>query len=135
MNMRTLTRLSSRTYIRYGVGSVLALGSDLALFMIMLRLGLMPVAASALGYGLGIIVHWLISSRFVFADGAASTGPARTRQKGLFLGSALIGLGITTGIMTVGTMVGLMPIVAKLIAIVISFQATYMLRKAVVFTA
>lgn len=133
--MRTLTRLSSRTYIRYGVGSVLALGSDLALFMIMLRLGLMPVAASALGYGLGIIVHWLISSRFVFADGAASTGPARTRQKGLFLGSALIGLGITTGIMTVGTMVGLMPIVAKLIAIVISFQATYMLRKAVVFTA
>ncbi len=135
MDMRRLTRLSSRTYIRYGVGSVLALGSDLALFLVMLRLGFMPVAASAFGYGLGIIVHWLISSRFVFAEGAASAGAARTRQKGLFLGSALIGLGITTGIMTIATMVGLMPVVAKLIAIVISFQATYMLRKAVVFTA
>jgi putative flippase GtrA len=135
MDMRALTRLTSRTYVRYGIGSVLALGSDLALFMIMLRLGILPVAASALGYGLGIVVHWLVSSRFVFTDGTASTGPARTRQKGLFLGSALIGLGITTGIMTVAGMIGLLPIAAKLVAIIISFQATYALRKAVVFTA
>lgn len=130
-----LSRLPSFTYVRYGIGSMVALGSDLTLFTALLRLGMAPVHASALGYALGILVHWLISSRFVFAQGAAAGGMARARQKGLFLGSALIGLGLTTGIMTMGGMAGLSPMAAKLIAIAVSFQTTYLLRKSLVFTA
>jgi putative flippase GtrA len=121
------------TLIGYGLASVVALGSDMGLFLGLLAFGTPPVAASALSYGLGIIIHWLISSRVVFAHGAAPAGPARTRQKGLFVASALAGLAVTTAIVALGAAVGLVPLAAKLVAIVVSFQLTYMLRKSVVF--
>ena len=130
-----LGALASLTYVRYGIGSVVALGSDMGLFLLLMKAGLLPVTASALGYTLGIFVHWLISSRIVFASGAAESGPARTRQKALFVGSALIGLAITTAIVGLGHMAGLLPLVAKLSAIVVSFQTTYLLRKSFVFVA
>jgi putative flippase GtrA len=44
-----------------------------------------------------------------------------------------VGLGITTGIVGVGSRYGLDPRVAKGIAIIVSFQATYIVRRKVVF--
>ncbi|MBT2188537.1 GtrA family protein [Sphingobium nicotianae] len=129
-----MTGFLSQTYIRYGAASVVALGSDIGLFLLFLELGFSPMTASALGYGIGIGSHWLISSRLVFPDGAAPRGPERNRQKGLFVGSALVGLAVTTAFVTLGSLVGLMPIAAKLIAVVVSFQTTYMLRRAIVFS-
>ena len=129
-----MTGFLSLTYIRYGAGSVVALGCDIGLFLLLIRLGFSPTAASALGYGIGIGVHWLVSSRLVFPDGTAPRGAARNRQKGLFIGSALIGLAVTTAIVTIGSLIGLLPIAAKLVAVIISFQTTYMLRKAIVFS-
>ena len=133
--MSPLAPLLRQTWLRYGLASVVALGADVGLFMLFLHLGFGPAGASALGYGSGILVHWLISSRLVFAQGAAPRGSARTRQKGLFVGSALAGLAVTTAIVALGSRLGLMPLVAKGIAIAVSFQLTYMLRKAVVFAA
>ncbi len=133
--MARLGFLANARLVRYGIGSVVALCSDMGLFMALLRIGLHSVPASALGYTLGILVHWLVSSRLVFADTAAPAGPARTRQKALFVASALAGLAITTIIMTLAAALGLMPVVAKLVAIAVSFQATYMMRKAFVFVA
>jgi putative flippase GtrA len=127
--------LLGRTWVRYGIASVVALGSDIGLFLLFLGLGFAPAPASALGYSAGILVHWLISSRLVFAAGAAPRGPERTRQKGLFVGSALVGLAMTTGIVAVGSQLGLLPVAAKLAAIAVSFQTTYLLRKAVVFAS
>jgi len=127
--------LANATVVRYGIGSVVALCADMGLFIGLLDMGMPPVAASALGYSLGILVHWLISSRLVFAATAAPAGRARTRQKGLFVASALAGLAITTGIMAASELAGLIPLIAKLIAIIVSFQATYMMRKAFVFVA
>jgi len=120
-------------YLRYGAASAVALGSDMGLFLLFLRAGLEPAPASALGYSVGILVHWLISSRLVFSEGAAPRGPERTRQKGLFVGSALVGLALTTGIVALGSTLGLLPVAAKLVAIVVSFQTTYLLRKTIVF--
>lgn len=131
--MALFRALPDRTFIRYGLASVIALASDVGLFLALLRVGLMPAAASALGYGVGILIHWLISSRLVFARGAAPRGPERIRQKGLFVGSALIGLALTTGIVALGSLIGLLPLAAKLVAVVVSFQTTYLLRKAIVF--
>lgn len=123
-------------WLNYLLASGLALGSDAGLFLLLLDAGLPPMAASAIGYCAGILVHWLVSSRLVFADGAAARGTGeRHRQKLLFVGSALVGLAITTAIVGTGTALGLDPRLAKLAAIVVSFQATYMLRRHIVFRA
>lgn len=123
-------------WLNYLLASALALGSDAALFLLLLDAGLAPVPASATGYGAGILVHWLISSRLVFADGAAARGTGeRHRQKLLFVGSAIVGLAVTTAIVGGGSAWGFDPRLAKLAAIVVSFQTTYLLRRHIVFRA
>ena len=122
-----------QTYTRYIGASVASLGVDFAIFMAMLSLGLTPALAAACGYIAGIVCHWVISSRMVFVGQVATVGAARRQQQALFLLSALVGLGITTGIVGLGSRYGLDPRIAKGIAIVVSFQATYVLRKRVVF--
>jgi putative flippase GtrA len=114
---------------RYLAVSGIALGVDMAAFMVLLGLG--AALASALAYMLGVGVHWFLSSRAVF--NAAPRGPARMRQKGLFLGSALLGLGVTTGIVGALAAMGADPRMAKIAAIAASFAATYWLRARIVF--
>ncbi|MDK2761903.1 MAG: GtrA family protein [Sphingopyxis sp.] len=121
-------------WLNYLLASALALGSDAGLFLLLLDAGLSPMAASAIGYCAGILVHWMVSSRLVFADGAAVRGTGeRHRQKLLFVGSALVGLAVTTAIVGTATALGLDPRLAKLAAIVVSFQTTYLLRRHIVF--
>ncbi|MGQ2932091.1 MAG: GtrA family protein, partial [Sphingopyxis sp.] len=121
------------TYLRYIGASALALAADMGLFQLLLAGGWHAAAASASSYSAGIAVHWLISTRLVFVAGARTQGVERARQKALFLGSALAGLGITVGIVWIGDAFGLDPRLAKLAAIAISFQTTYVLRKTIVF--
>jgi putative flippase GtrA len=129
-------RRGEMRWINYLLASVLALGSDAGLFLLLLDAGLAPMSASATGYCAGIFVHWLVSSRLVFADGAAARGTGeRHRQKMLFVGSALVGLAVTTAIVGTGSAFGLDPRLAKLGAIVVSFQTTYLLRRHIVFRA
>ena len=121
-------------WVAYAGASVLALATDTGLFLLLLDSGLSPLSASSIGYIVGILVHWLVSSRLVFADGTAARGSdQRRKQKALFVGSALIGLAITSAIVGGGVAAGIDPRIAKLIAIVVSFQATYLLRRHVVF--
>jgi putative flippase GtrA len=120
-------------YFRYIAASAAALCIDFALFMGALTLGVPPAPAAAVGYAAGVICHWFISSRAVFVGRLAKTGSHRWQQQALFVGSALVGLGITMTIVGLGSGYGLDPRVAKVIAIGISFQATYVLRKKVVF--
>jgi putative flippase GtrA len=123
-------------WLRYLLASVVALLTDTGLFMLLFHVGVAAVSASAIGYVTGIIIHWLISSRTVFAEAAAARGTGeRNAQKALFVGSALIGLAITMGIVGAADLAGFDPRLAKLVAIVLSFQATYMLRRHVVFRA
>jgi putative flippase GtrA len=123
-------------WVNYLLASALALGSDAGLFLLLLDAGLAPVPASATGYCAGILVHWLISSRLVFADGAAARGTGELhRQKLLFVGSAVVGLAVTTAIVGGGSALGLDPRLAKLVAIIVSFQTTYLLRRHIVFRA
>jgi len=123
----------NQLYTRYIGASVASLGVDFAIFMIALTLGVPPAIAAAAGYIAGIACHWVISSRFVFAAQLAADGTGRRNQQGLFILSALVGLGITTGIVGLGSHFGLDPRIAKGAAIIVSFQATYLLRKKVVF--
>ena len=128
-----LVRLRDVRLVRYLLASVGALAVDMACFLALLALGTWPAAASAAGYCAGIAAHWLLSSRAVFADAVAERGLARTRQKALFVGSALLGLALTSLIVWTGDSAGLDPRLAKLVAIGVSFVATWVLRSKIVF--
>lgn len=130
-----LQGLRNVTLLRYLVASTLSLGIDLGSFMILLAIGAAAAPAAAAGYALGILAHWLISSRKVFADSVASRGMARTRQKAMFVISALVGLGLTTLMVGVGTHAGVDPRLAKLAAILTSFTATWLLRSRIIFSS
>jgi len=128
-------QLRQVTVLRYLIASALSLGVDMGTFLLLLALGTAAAPASAAGYSLGIVAHWLISSRKVFSDGVAARGPERTRQKAMFVVSALIGLAVTTLIVGSATRVGVDPRLAKLVAIAASFTLTWLLRSRIVFTA
>lgn len=130
-----LRRAADIVFLRYLAASALALGVDMGTFLALLSLGVPAAAAAAVGYALGIVAHWLASSRAVFTAGVADHGPERSRQKALFVGSALAGLAVTTTIVGGGTALGLDPRLAKLAAIGASFVLTWLLRERVVFRA
>lgn len=128
-------KLLEVTFLRYVGASGVALAGDMALFNLFLVAGWEPPAAAAASYAAGIVIHWLISSRLVFVEGARTVGRDRVRQKGLFLGSAFVGLGLTVAIVWAGHAAGFDANLAKLAAIGVSFVATYILRKTLVFAA
>ena len=130
---QALIRLRDVRLIRYVLASVAALAVDMGSFLVLLTASMNAALAAASGYSAGILVHWLLSSRAVFHDGLAARGEGRGRQKVLFVGSAIVGLGLTTAIVALGSQAGLDPRGSKLAAIVISFTVTYLLRKTVVF--
>lgn len=120
-------------YGRYIAASAAALVVDFSIFMATITIGLPSALAAACGYASGIFCHWLLSSRRVFVGRVADAGSDRRQQQALFVGSALVGLAITTAIVGLGSRYGFDPRVAKLLAIAVSFQVTYVLRKKVVF--
>lgn len=133
MILSMIDRLRRVMLLRYLFASIGALAVDMGSFLALLALGTAPVIASAAGYSLGIVAHWLLSSRAVFTDSVATNRGARNRQKALFVGSALVGLAMTTLIVGVGTGLGLDSRLSKIVAIGASFTATWLLRKRIVF--
>ena len=128
-------KLRDIRFIRYILASVGALAVDVGVFLALLSVGVMAAVASAIGYSFGILAHWLMSSRAVFQDTVAEGGMARTRQKALFVISALVGLGLTTLIVGAGDHAGGDPRLAKVLAIAVSFFATWLIRSRIVFRA
>ncbi len=128
-----LNRLFATTPIRYLAASIVALAADMGSFLALLELDVPATPASAASYALGIIVHWIISSRAVFTQSVAKGGRARTKQKAMFVVSAMIGLALTTLIVGAGDAMGIDPRLAKLAAVGASFVATWLLREKLVF--
>jgi len=131
--VQLIQRVRQIRLARYMAASVVALAADMGSFLVLLGIGVFAAGASAAGYCLGILVHWLVSSRKVFRDTLAASGPARTKQKVLFVFSALLGLGLTTTIVGAADFAGFNPRLAKLVAIVASFALTWVLRNRIVF--
>ncbi len=120
------------TITRYLAASIAALAFDLAVFSTLLALGIGAALASALGYCAGIVIHWLVSSNFVFT-GKTRKGTALQWQRILFAGSALLGLAITVITVAILSGGGAHPITAKASAIFVSFISVYAVRKWGVF--
>jgi len=128
-----LPRLIELVFLRYLGASVVALAGDVGSFLLLLHMGMPALVATTAAYTLGILVHWLISSRLVFAGSVATFGSARHRQKALFVVAALAGLVLTMLIVGLGTRLGAGPRLAKAVAVVASFLLTWVLRRRVVF--
>ena len=120
------------TITRYLAASVIALAFDVALFASLVALAIDPTIASAIGYCAGIVVHWVVSANIVFT-GKTRDGAALHVQRALFVGSALVGLGITVATVELLDSAGSHPIAAKAVAVGVSFTAVYLLRKWGVF--
>jgi len=123
------------TYLRYTLASLVALGVDMGLFLLLIGAAMLPALASAIGYSIGILVHWLISSRLVWKDETRARGAGRREQKTLFVASALAGLAVTTAIVALGDIADFDARLSKLLAIVVSFHLTYWLRRTLIFRA
>ena len=120
-------------YLRYAAVSLLCLCADLASFMLLLNAGLSASAAAASGYVTGMAAHWLLSSRLVFSDKIAANRTGRFRQQISFLLSGVCGTAVTALVVGGATHLGLSAGIAKLIAVVASFQLVWLLRRRIVF--
>jgi len=128
-----IDRLRDIRLLRYLLASVGALAVDVGCFLLLLASNVQAAAASAIGYSAGILAHWLLSSRTVFTDSVADRGLQRTKQKALFVISALAGLALTTAIVGTADFLSFDPRPAKLIAVAASFTLTWLLRSRIVF--
>ncbi|HWV12395.1 MAG TPA: GtrA family protein [Sphingobium sp.] len=119
------------TLVRYVLASLCALCGDMLLFLALLRIDVPPTLAGAVGYTGGLLLHWLISVRFVFPSAAGPTN----RQRLGFIVSAGVGIAVTTGLISALGAIDVAPAVAKLFAIPASFLSVYAIRKYGVFAA
>ncbi len=127
-----LAILNRFSITRYLLASIISLAFDVALFMVLGAFLVDPGWASAAGYSFGILVHWLISSSFVF-PGKTRDGTALQLQRLGFIGTAILGLGITVSMVSWLTDAGVLPVIAKGAAVAVSFFAVYLTRKYGVF--
>ncbi|WP_416462614.1 GtrA family protein [Sphingomonas sp. VDB2] len=116
-------------FARYLLASIAALASDFATFLALDHSGAWPVVAALGGYTVGLIVHWMISVRFVFDLG---DGPTHGQRLG-FIASAMIGMGITMALVGALSALGLSPALAKLASVPVSFLSVYAIRKYGIF--
>lgn len=114
---------------RYLLASICALATDMIVFLALSHGGVSPTMAALGGYLAGLIVHWIISVRFVFDTGKSAT---QIQLLG-FVATALLGLGITMAMVGSLSAAGAPPAVAKLLSVPVSFLAVYAARKYGVF--
>jgi putative flippase GtrA len=117
------------TLARYLLASVCALSSDFAAFLMLGHLGAPPMLAACGGYALGLVVHWIVSVRFVFDTGA---GASHAQRIG-FVMSALVGMGLTMACVGALSAAGVTPALAKLLSVPVSFFTVYAIRKYGIF--
>ena len=118
----------------YALVSAVALAVDVAVMLALIGGGLAAAGAAVAGYIVGLGVHWALSSRLLFRNAViCHRSAAGRRQRALFIGSALAGLGATGLIVGAGDALGVPALLAKGVAVALSFQLTYWLRCRFVF--
>ena len=117
----------------YTLVSIVALGCDLASYMAAVGAGYAPYTAGIAGYGLGTIVNYVLSTRFVFDRDL--TQKSDTRLFSEYALSGVAGLIVTATVIATATgLFGLPALTAKLMAVATSFLMVYALRRTVVFS-
>ena len=118
---------------RYVLISGLAFALDLTVFLQLMPLGVSPVWASVAGYLCGTQLHWLMSTRLVFAAGVRQDAAARRRQQVLFFASAAVGVTCNAGIVAASEALMVPLLIGKLAAIGASFVLVLVVRATIIF--
>jgi putative flippase GtrA len=125
--LRLLPQLSHYTMV-----SAAALAVDLSLFWSLTQSGMRASIAGIIGYMAGMIMHYLLSVRFVFDVSGQEKSTAR--RFGEFAVSGVVGLAITWSIIKlVSEGLGFPPLIGKVAAIGVSFVSVYLIRRGIVF--
>jgi putative flippase GtrA len=128
-----LLRLGGES-IRYLAVSAVALGCDVAVYAGLVSGGTRAAAAGAVGYAIGLIVHYALSARWVFPDAKGTRRTAPTLVK--FVATGFIGLATTAAIidgLTRNHVAGAFS--AKAAAVVTAYVIVFLLRRTYVFAA
>jgi len=118
---------------RYSVASAAGTLVDIAILSLLYGFGVAAGIAAAIGYAIGTLVHWLVSSRYVFPDRLADAGLRRGGQQVLFIASAALGIALTSLIVSWSVEAGAHIALAKATAMTASFFAVFLVRLTIVF--
>jgi putative flippase GtrA len=122
-----------REFLLYAAVSVLALAIDiLFLYIAAVRLAVPGYLAAALAYATGLIAHYLLSVRYVFAYRRLAS--QRRTELLVYALTGVLGIVLSAGIVHLGSLLGQSLAVSKLAAIAVSFVAVFMARKATLFS-
>ncbi|MGF1650838.1 MAG: GtrA family protein [Hyphomicrobiaceae bacterium] len=123
----------ARPFLRYVAVSIATIVFDVALFTgLISTLHLAPTSAALMSYAIAMLAHYLLVVTFVFD--AKSTGKTHHRLFAEYVTSALAGLAVTGVVISVlAEMLGVIPLLAKIAAIALTFLALYAVRRLVVF--
>ena len=126
-------RVLGEDRVRYVLVSVAALGVDTLITLNFTWAGIAPALCAAAGYMIGLALHWVLSSRFVFAAELAGDRAARMRQAALFFASGFGGLAVTVAVFTTAVSFGAPALFAKAISVGVSFCAVFLVRRHFIF--
>ncbi|MEN9856284.1 MAG: hypothetical protein RL186_1447 [Pseudomonadota bacterium] len=127
-----LERVQDKTFLTYLGVSVAALLLDVSVYAGAIAFFVDRTSAAALGYSVGMILHYVLSRYVVFAS--KTQGKAAALEAITFVLSGLAGLILTSAMVYLSTHflhLGAAP--AKMIAVAVSFISVYAMRRLFVF--
>jgi putative flippase GtrA len=117
----------------YTTVSAIAWLLDVAvLYVAVLWLDLPEFLAAALGYSVGLVVHYALSVRYVF-DYRRLEGQSGIELM-VYALSGVTGIALSAGVVHLGSLAGLTLFVSKLVATAIAFLAVFAIRKVTLFS-
>ncbi len=130
--IRPFKRWNGFCFLQAGLA---AFALDIAVFLLALAAGILAAPAAALSYAVGALLHGLLCNRTVFVEHTATISQLRARQQHMFFASALIGLAVTYAMVALLTGAGFSPLAARVIALVASFHASFLIRRRMLLVA
>jgi putative flippase GtrA len=121
-----------REGLRYALASAVSLGADVGVLFALVRIGMPPAPASAIGYAAGLGIHYLLAIRLVFAHRRYRSTVGF--ELVLYAVTGVAGLLMTVAIVAAGEPLGFSLAVAKGIAVLASFVTVFLLRRALMFS-
>lgn len=120
-----------REFLGYFTASLVALGIDMALLLMLVRV-MHPLAAATIAFLCGLLVCYALVVRFVFSE--RRYGTRRTREAAIFFLVGLVGLGVNDAVIYLGHVLLMLPLaLSKLGAAALSFLFNFIIRKFLLF--